>query len=81
MCEKSASPKVSNRLPGIFLTGKSITNTNTSMNIRKNSKSSLDVSIGTRRICLKKKTGEEKSHDTDPLRFQMVKVQKNKTLR
>jgi hypothetical protein len=44
------------RLPGVFITGESITNTNNFMNIRKNSKSLLDVPTGTRRSCLKKKT-------------------------
>ncbi len=55
MFEKVASPKDSNRLPGIFITGESITNTNNLMIIKKNLKSFLDVPIGTRRSCLKKK--------------------------
>jgi hypothetical protein len=38
------------------------------MNIRKNLKSFLGMPIGTRRSCLMKKTGHEKSRDTVPLR-------------
>jgi hypothetical protein len=66
------------RLPGVFTTGgprlpgseytrESITNSNNSSNIRKNSKSFLGVSNGTRRRCLMKKTGVKKSRDTVPL--------------
>ncbi len=56
MFEKVAPPKVSYRLPGIFITGESITNTNNYlMIIKKKLKSFLDVLIGTRRSCLKKK--------------------------
>ncbi len=43
------------RLPGSEYTGESITNSNNSSNIRKNSKSFLGVSNGTRRRCLIKK--------------------------
>jgi hypothetical protein len=57
----------SNRLPGVYITGESIMNTNNSMNIRKNSKSFLGMPIGTRRSCLKEKTEDEKSRDTVPL--------------
>jgi hypothetical protein len=66
MFEKTASPKDSNRLPGVFISGESITNTNNSTNIRKNSKSFLDVPFGTRISSLNKKTGDEKSRDTVP---------------
>ena len=55
------------RLPGSEYTGESITNSNNSSNIRKNSKSFLGVSNGTRRRCLMKKTGVKKSRDTVPL--------------
>jgi hypothetical protein len=55
------------RLPGGEYTGESITNSNNSLNIRKNSKSFLGVSIGTRRRCLMKKTRVKKSRDTVPL--------------
>ncbi len=58
----------SNRLPGVFITGESITNTNNSTNILKKSKSFLGLPIGTRRSCLMKKTGHEKSRDTVPLK-------------
>jgi hypothetical protein len=67
MFAKTAEPKGSNRLPGVFIAGESITNTNNSTNIRKNSKSVLGMPIGTRRRCLMKKTGHEKSRDTVPL--------------
>ncbi len=54
------------RLPGSEFTGESITNSNNSSNIRKNSKSCLAVFNGTRRSCLMKKT-ESKSRDNVPL--------------
>ena len=57
----------SNRLPGVFITGESITNSNISTNIRTNSKSFLGMSTGIRRSCLMKKTGDKKSRDTVPL--------------
>ncbi len=57
------------RLPGSEYTGESITNWNNSSNIRKNSKSFLGVSNGTRRRCLMKKTGVKKSRDTVPLNY------------
>ncbi len=60
-------PKDSNQLPGGFITGESITNTNNSTNIRKNSKLFLCMPIGTRSSCMIKKTGDEKSRDTVPL--------------
>jgi hypothetical protein len=44
------------RLPGSEYTGESITNSNNSSNIRKNSKFCLAVFNGTRRSCLMKKT-------------------------
>ncbi len=56
------------RLPGSEYTGESITNSNNASNIRKNSKSFLGVSNGTRRRCLMKKTSVNKSRDTVPLR-------------
>jgi hypothetical protein len=65
--QKLPNLKDSNRLPGVFITGESITNTNNSTNLRKNSKSVLGMPIGTRRRCLMKKTGHEKSRDTVPL--------------
>jgi hypothetical protein len=76
MREKIAidSPKECNRLPGVLIAGKSITNSNNSTNIRKNSKSFLDVPIGTRRSCLQKKTGDEKSRDTVRLRIQAIRT-------
>ncbi len=55
------------RLPSSEYTGESITNSNNSSNIRKNSKSFLGVSNGTRRRCLMKKTRGKKSRDTIPL--------------
>jgi hypothetical protein len=55
MFEKMALPKNSNQ-PGVFITGVSMTNTDNSTNIRKNSKSFLIVPNWTRRSCLKKKT-------------------------
>ncbi len=67
--QKLPNLKDFNRLPGVFIAGESITNTNNSTNIRKNSKSVLGMSIGTRRRCLVKKTGHEKSHGTVPLMF------------
>jgi hypothetical protein len=65
--QKLPNLKDSNRLPGVFITGESITNMNNSTNILKNSKSVLGMPIGTRRRCLMKKTGPEKSRDTVPL--------------
>ncbi len=62
--QKLPNLKDSNRLPGEFIAGESITNTNNSMNTQNNSKSFLGMPIGTRRSCLMKKTGHEKSHDT-----------------
>jgi hypothetical protein len=44
------------RLPGSEYTGESITNSNNSLNIRKNSKSFLGVPNWTRRRCLMEKT-------------------------
>jgi hypothetical protein len=55
------------RLPGSEYTGESITNSNNSSNIQKNSKSFLGMSNGTRRRCLMKKTRIKKSRDTVPL--------------
>jgi hypothetical protein len=55
------------QLSGSEYTGESITNSNNSSNIRKNSKSFLGVSNGTRRRCLMKKTRVKKSRDTIPL--------------
>ncbi len=55
------------RLLGSEYTGESITNSNNSSNIRKNSKTLLGVSNGTRRRCLMKKTRVKKSRDTVPL--------------
>ncbi len=60
------------RLPGSEYTGKSIKNSNNSSNIRKNSKSFLGVSNGTRRRCLMKKTGVKKSRDTVPLKVEFL---------
>jgi hypothetical protein len=65
--QKLPKLKDSNHLPGVFIAGESITNTNNSTNIRKNSKWVLGMPIGTRRRCLMKKTGQEKSRDTVPL--------------
>jgi hypothetical protein len=66
------------RLPGSEYTGESITNSNYSSNIRKNLKSFLGVSNGTRKKCLMKKTRVKKSRDTVPLsRFSFQKVMKN----
>jgi hypothetical protein len=61
------------RLPGSEYTGESITNSNNSSNIRKNSKFCLAVFNGTRRSCLMKKTRVKKSRDTVPLKAEMVK--------
>jgi hypothetical protein len=69
MLQKLPNLKDSYRLPGVFIAGESITNTNNSTNIRKNSKSFLGMPIGTSRSCLMKKTGHEKSRDTVPLKF------------
>ncbi len=66
--QKLPNLKDSNRLPGVFIAGELITNTNNSTNIRKNSKSFLGIPIGTRRSCLVKKTKHEKSRDTVPLK-------------
>jgi hypothetical protein len=49
-------------------TGKTPEKSNISANIRKNSKSLLDLSTGARRSCLKKKTRDEKSGGTVPLK-------------
>jgi hypothetical protein len=57
----------SNRLTGVFITAESITNTNNPTNNRKNLKLFLGMPFGTRRSCLMKKNGDEKSHDTVPL--------------
>jgi hypothetical protein len=43
MFEKIASPKDSNRLAGVFITGESNMKTNNSTNIRKNSNSFLGL--------------------------------------
>jgi hypothetical protein len=48
-------PKDSNQLPGGFITGESITDTNNSTNIRKNLKLFLCIPIGTRSSCMIKK--------------------------
>ncbi len=56
-----------NQLPGGFITGESITNTNNSTNIRKNSKLFLCLPTGTRSSGMIKKIGDEKSRDTVPL--------------
>jgi hypothetical protein len=71
MFEKLPYFRDSSRLPGVFITGESITNTNNSTNIRKNSKSFLGMPFGTRRSCLMKKTGDEKSRDTVPLKLSL----------
>jgi hypothetical protein len=71
MFSKTAEPEgfYCNRLPGVYIAGESITYTNNSTNIRKNSKSFLGMSIGTRGSCwMKKKTGHEKSRDTVPFK-------------
>jgi hypothetical protein len=65
--QKLANLRDSNRLPGVFITGESITHMNNSTNIRKNTKSFLGMPIGTRRSCMMIKTGGEKSRDTVPL--------------
>ncbi len=49
----------------------------TSRIFEKNSKSFLDVPIGTRRCCLKKKTGDQKSRDTVPLMLVFYFVSEN----
>jgi hypothetical protein len=67
--QKLPNLKDSNWLPGVFIAGESITNMNNSTNIKKNSKSVLGMPIGTRRRCLMKKTGHEKSRDTVPLKL------------
>ncbi len=55
-------------------TGESITNSNNSLNIKKNLKSFLGVSGGTRRICMIKKTRVKKSRDTVPLTMKQKNV-------
>ncbi len=55
------------RLPDSEYTGESITNSNNSSNIQKNSKSFLGVFNGTRRRCLMKENHSKKSRDTVPL--------------
>jgi hypothetical protein len=65
--KKLSNPRDSYRLPGGEYTGESITNTNNSTNICLDSKSFLGMPIGTRRSCLMKKTGGQKSRDTVPL--------------
>ncbi len=55
------------QLLGCEYTVELITNSNNSSNIRKNSKSFLGVSNGTRRKCLMIKTRVKKSRDTVPL--------------
>ncbi len=55
------------RLPGCKYTRESITDSNNSSNIRKNSKSFLGVSKETRRRCFMKKNRVKKSRDTVPL--------------
>jgi hypothetical protein len=66
MFEKLPDPRDSNQLPGVFITGESIMNTNSSINIRKNLKLFLDVPVRTRRSYLLKKNGDVKSCDTVP---------------
>ncbi len=46
--------RVRTRLPGVFITGKSITNMNNSTNIRKNLKSFLGMPVRTMKSCLMK---------------------------
>jgi hypothetical protein len=69
------------RLPGSEYTGESITNSKNSSNIRKNSKSFLGASNGTRRRCLMKKPRVKKSRDTVPLKpfsgLRIMKLQNN----
>jgi hypothetical protein len=67
MFEKIALLKECFRLPSVFITGESIMNMNNSRNIQKNLILFLDMPIRTRRSCLKKKIGDEKSRDTVPL--------------
>ncbi len=55
------------QLPGSEYTGESITNSNNSSNIQKNSKFFLGVSNETRRRWLIKKNRVKKSRDTVPL--------------
>ncbi len=62
------------RLPCSEYTGELITNSNNCSNIRNNSKSCLDVSNGTRRRCLMKKTRVTKSRDTVPLKLEISVV-------
>jgi hypothetical protein len=66
-----------NGLPGVFITGESITNTNSSTNIPKNLESFLGMPIGTRRSCLMKKTEVEKYRDTVPLNIYIDVFQTN----
>jgi hypothetical protein len=72
MFEKIASPKDYNRLPRVYITGESITNTNNFMNIRKNYKSFWTCLLGPGEVFLKKKTGDEKSRDTVPLKVTVM---------
>ncbi len=65
--QKLPNIKDSNRLPGVFIAGESIMNTNNFTNIRKNLKSVLDMPNGTSRRCLMKKTEHKKFRDTVPL--------------
>jgi hypothetical protein len=68
MFEKVASPKDSNRLPGIFITGESITNTNNFV-LSDNSKKFEIVSrraYWDQEKLLEEKTGDEKFRDTVP---------------
>jgi hypothetical protein len=71
--QKLPNLRDSNRLPGVFITGESTTNTNNSTNILKKLKSFLDLPIGTRRSCLMKKNRHEKSRDTVPLSITLGK--------
>jgi hypothetical protein len=67
MFEKLPYSRDSSRLSGVFFTGESIMNTNNYKNIFFLIKHFLDVPIGTRKSCLRKKTGDEQSSDTVPL--------------
>jgi hypothetical protein len=58
--QKLPNLRDSNRLPSVFNTWESITNTNNSTNIQKNLNSFLGLPIGTRRSCLMKKTQRRK---------------------
>jgi hypothetical protein len=48
----------SNRIPGVFITGESITNTHNSSNILKYSKSFLGMPMGTKETFFDEKKGE-----------------------